>query len=140
MTEAAGALGGVWQAYFDGPSGYQVVVEDNGRVAYAYLLDSDQQIVSDVWLYNRCDTPVKPEWTDPDKLPFANPAGFVRLDGAIMPINRAEEVEIVWIQVSGVMAQIHIRNTLAGVLALDARPGWSVMAAKDGPLARMLLP
>ncbi|ABQ33968.1 MAG: hypothetical protein EKK32_21005 [Bradyrhizobiaceae bacterium] len=31
-----------------------IVVEDNGRVAYAYWLDAEGAIRGDVWLYNRC--------------------------------------------------------------------------------------
>lgn len=34
---------------------YSAVFEDDGEVAYGYLL-SDGQIISDVWLYNRDDT------------------------------------------------------------------------------------
>src|SRR5437879_1011930 len=34
-----------------------VLIEDNGRVGYAYLFDADGQICGDVWLYNRCSAP-----------------------------------------------------------------------------------
>ena len=36
----------------NGATGYSAVFEDDGKVAYAYLLD-DGRIVADVWLYNR---------------------------------------------------------------------------------------
>ena len=37
--------------YDEPDGGRSVVLEDDGRVAYAYLLEKDT-IVSDVWLYN----------------------------------------------------------------------------------------
>ena len=44
---------------------YSVVIEDDGRVAYAYLLHDDE-IVGDVWLYNHGPAPAEPEWRSPD--------------------------------------------------------------------------
>ena len=57
-------------------TGYSVIFDDDGRVAYAYLLAPDEHIVSDVWLYNRCESPLQPEWPDQEKIPFANPASY----------------------------------------------------------------
>src|SRR4030095_4225145 len=62
---------------FTSPCGaYRLTFEDDGKVAYAYLLWKDD-IVGDVWLYNRCPTPDIPEWTDRTRIPFANPREFV---------------------------------------------------------------
>ena len=51
-----------------------IVIEDDGRVGYAYFLDSRGDICGDVWLYNRCPAPDVPEWHDPSGAPFANPS------------------------------------------------------------------
>jgi hypothetical protein len=50
--------------------------EDDGKVAYAYL-KKDNEIVGDLWLYNRCKTPVKPEWKDKKNIPFANSKEYI---------------------------------------------------------------
>lgn len=75
-------------------SGYSVVLDDDGRVAYAYLLNKDGAIVSDVWLYNRCLPPSEPEWKNPEKMPFANPIGFVKAIQDFSPIQNISEVSV----------------------------------------------
>ncbi len=56
---------------------WAVVVEDDDRVVYAYLLRHNQ-IVGDVWLYNRVHAPHRSPWgqTDP-MMPFLNPVEYV---------------------------------------------------------------
>ena len=108
-------------------------------MAYAYLCDASQAIVADVWLYNRCAAPLEPEWQDRAKLPFANPIGFVDGDGPIAPIDNLSQVSVRWAHTDGdIEAHTYIRDVLAGVLLPGAAPGWSAMAAKDGPLAKVL--
>jgi hypothetical protein len=116
-----------------------VVIEDNGRVAYAYLLDHDKQICSDVWLYNRRPTPIEPEWHDREGAPYANPAPFVD-DREIFALPRSgDDFSVEWKREdSSYLARVHIRTTLAAVLADGHKPGWSVLAKKDGPLAKVL--
>ena len=57
-----------------------VVIEDDERVGYAYLIDSRGEICGDVWLYNRCPAPAEPEWNDPGNdpsdAPFAKSIGL----------------------------------------------------------------
>jgi hypothetical protein len=53
---------------------WQVIVEDDDRVAYAYLV-RDGRIVTDVWLYNRMPAPQRPPWHEPGPvMPFLNSA------------------------------------------------------------------
>ncbi len=61
----------------DERTGYSIIIEDDGKVAYAYLYDAEKRIVSDVWLYNRGENPATIDWSDRSKLPFQNPAGYV---------------------------------------------------------------
>ena len=75
-------------------TGYSAVFEDDGRVAYAYLLH-ENRIVSDVWLYNRIAAPPEPEWRDRSKAPFANPQGFAASD-PFPPVASEAEVVFAW--------------------------------------------
>lgn len=43
-----------------------LIIEDNGRVAYAYLL-KNEKIIGDVWLYNRCVSPKK-NWMEEGRI------------------------------------------------------------------------
>lgn len=121
-------------------TGYSVVFDDDGRVAYAYLLNEKEAIVGDVWLYNRCVSPSEPEWKDPEKMPFANPVGFVKDDINFSPVKDISEVEVQWESSSEgqVKANIFVSDELFAVLTEGAKPGWSLLAAKNGPLAKVL--
>jgi len=116
-----------------------VVIEDDGRVGYAYLLDRDKHICGDVWLYNRCPTPIEPEWHDREGAPYANPVPFVD-DREIFALPRsADDFSVEWKCKDGsYFAWVYIKATLAAILAGGHKPGWSVLVAKDGPLAKVL--
>ncbi|WP_105375094.1 hypothetical protein [Neorhizobium huautlense] len=122
----------------DPVSGSRVVFEDDGRVAYAYLLSSEGEITSDVWLYNRSPTPKKATWHDRKAAPFLNPAEFVRTDIAFALPEHPADIMVVWdvIEKPNVSLCIHIHEELVGILATGSKPGWSLLAANDGPLAR----
>jgi hypothetical protein len=126
--------------YSSAGSDYSVVVEDNGRVAYAYLLRGTV-VVGDVWLYNRGLAPREPEWTDRSRLPFANPSDFAD-ETPVDPIRSREDIGCEW-DFSDVAELEEVRVLLRGVLVArlkpGSKPGWSKMAIKDGPLARRLI-
>lgn len=119
---------------------HSVVIEDNGRVAYAYLLQGNE-IVGDVWLYNCTEAPDEPLWNDPNKAPYANPAGFAKAR-LISPAESGSDFEVKWSIVYGKLryADIHLRDKLLARLAPGSKPGWCVLALKDGPLAKVLRP
>lgn len=121
-------------------SGHRVVFEDNGRVAYGYLLDPDEKIIGDVWLYNRCETPREPEWDAPDLLPFANPAEYSKDHSGFRPVEDPSEVTVAWTPLDGgrMRAAISVRGSVFGILEDGCKPGCARMAAKDGPLAKVL--
>lgn len=56
---------------------YSLIIEDDGRVAYAYLL-LNEEIIGDLWLYNQEETPSFSDWSNPDNMPFLNSQQFVR--------------------------------------------------------------
>jgi hypothetical protein len=108
-----------------------VVLEDDGRVAYAYLLDGEA-VVSDVWLYNVAEAPEVVNWRDRAAMPFLNPKSHCKEERT--PRLRDEsDVRCVW-SLSGV--DVIIDGTLMAHLERDARPGWSKLAARPGPLAK----
>lgn len=118
---------------------FSAVFEDNGRVAYAYLIFNDE-IVSDVWLYNHGDTPAEPEWNDASKAPFKNPREFV-LETTIPPVTKASDIEFESKfdrrgDVSALVIFLH--GTKCAILKPGVKPGWSALASRDGPLAKPL--
>ena len=120
-------------------AGPSVVIEDNGRVGYAYFLSKSGAVVGDVWLYNRCKAPLSPEWIDRNKAPFANPVGFANEDNVFTLPESADELEIRWSNSTSVLrAGIYLRGLLIAELAEGLKPGFALAASKDGPLAMVL--
>lgn len=119
-------------------SGHSAVFEDDGRVAYAYLLDGDE-IVADVWLYNNAATPEEPEWRDPSAMPFLNPRGFASSE-QFTPAADESEVEFKWSRDAEgePVLRVFIRGDYHAMLVPGSKPGWCKLAARDGPLASVL--
>ncbi|WP_146186662.1 hypothetical protein [Pedobacter sp. HMWF019] len=117
---------------------YSVIIEDDGKVAYAYLL-KENNVIGDVWLYNQAQTPLIANWTDKKELPFLNSKEFIKQQ--IEPINDSYEIDLEW-SVSNDLAVdkvlIYIRKELIAKLTPGSMPGWSAVVVKDGPLARVL--
>jgi hypothetical protein len=110
-----------------------VVLEDDGRVAYAYLLEGGT-VVGDVWLYNILDSPGDVDWENPSLMPFLNPAIYCnseqapRLrDGSNLSCDWSPRGVEIWID------GIHVAR-----LEVGAKPGWSRSAIRSGPLAKPL--
>ena len=120
---------------FDEPeTSRAVVLEDDGRVAYAYLLDGGD-IISDVWLYNVNEAPDSVNWSDKSTMPFLNPKQFCDVDH-FPKLSKQSNVMCNWMQ-DGVI--IKIDNLVMAVLERDHRPGWSRLARLSNPLAQPLI-
>ena len=53
--------------------------------------------------------------------------------------NSSDDIVIEWANEGGVcLARIFIRKTLVAVVKRGAKPGWALMAKKNGPLAKVL--
>ena len=111
-----------------------VVVEEDERVCYAYFLDGGR-ITGDVWLNNVNETPATPEWTDPERAPFRNPAAYVH-DGAARPPADQAAIEVRW-RPDGA-AEIRLDGRVLGAVASGERPGRAALAARSGPAAGVL--
>jgi hypothetical protein len=135
----AGAVGFL-RNHKDPESGSSVHVVDDGRVCYAYFLSPDGQIVGDVWLYNRCEAPVDPEWTDRAKAPYANPHGYARNPPSFQLPQDETDIVVRWRrdEQGKKIADILARDVLIGRLHAGQKPGWARAARKDGPLAKVL--
>lgn len=127
------------QQFFNKNTSYSVVFDDDGRVGYVYLLTPCNEIVSDVWLYNRCATPLTPEWETGTEMPFANSEAYCISDTTLLPITDVSEITVSWDTQSTDkhMAKIFLRQVLIGCLVEGEKPGWSLLAKKNGPLARI---
>ena len=140
MTTAAGST-----TFFvtdrDSQSGASVVVEDDGRVCYAYFLSAAGEVLADVWLYNRCKAPAEPEWTDRERAPFANPSDFVLGAPDFELPETSTDIGFMWSrnERGEACATILSRGRVVGKLHAGSKPGWARAAAKDGPLAKVLL-
>jgi hypothetical protein len=122
---------------FDAPDhAHSVFVEDDGRVAYAYLRHGTE-IIGDIWLYNRCETPAEPEWADRSLLPFANPATYAHGNDK-GPVIHDDDVEVRWRLEEGLSALVRLHGLDWAVLRPGTKPGWCRLAKKNGPLAKRL--
>ena len=115
----------------------EVIVEDDDRVAYAYLV-RDGRIIADVWLYNRLPAPWRPPWNEPGgEMPFLNSVEYTDEDRSTRS-PAPEALDVVWPDPSQPDAEITIRidNQPVAWLAPGTKPGWSALVIRDGPLAR----
>ena len=117
---------------------FTLVFEDDAKVAYAYL-KQDGKIVGDVWLYNRCLTPETPEWTDRNKIPFANCKKYTDEEGVIKKGVEVQDILVDWeYKKLGPVAYIYIFDDLYGVVGVNDKPGYARYAKKNGPLAHVM--
>jgi hypothetical protein len=114
---------------------YAVTISDDGRVAYAYLTWYGDT-VSDVWLYNRAATPAG-AFLNTDEMPPLNPADYIKKDITITPISDASQVRCEWDESKDgdIEVAILLRDKFIAELIPGAKPGYSVLVVKDGPLA-----
>jgi hypothetical protein len=115
---------------------WSVIVEDDDTVAYAYLLDCGR-IVSDVWLYNHGPAPKIAPWRTGTEMPFPNPVEYL-INSDATPIPPPESVDVSWPadDLSVMEVTVRIAGEPVAWLAPDAKPGWSALVRRDGPVAR----
>jgi hypothetical protein len=119
--------------------GYTVFFEDNGRVAYAYLL-KNEEIISDVWLYNHGLPPSEPEWHSYENLPFVNPINFA-LNQEVAPAQSSNEILFKWNYIDKqqlISVEIYLREMLCGILEPGLKPGYARFAVRDSPIAKVM--
>jgi hypothetical protein len=134
-TKRALEMTGFTKEFSEEFSTSRLVIEDDGRVCYAYLA-SAEGITGDVWLYNRAPTPDEPEWSNRELAPFLNPVSLTRRDLPFSIPNSSEAFKVDWRKTkAGMAASIYIDGVLAGILAPGDKPGQSAAASADGPLA-----
>jgi hypothetical protein len=121
----------------DPRSNYGVVIDEDHKVAYAYLKEGERT-VGDVWLYNVRAAPETPEWDTPENAPFMNPRGFALAE---RPRSYPDaRYEFRWLRAGEAFegVEIVIDGVLIARLKPGSKPGWSRYARKDGPVAKRL--
>lgn len=120
----------LWFEAEDSP--FAVMVEADGRVIYAYLLE-DRRIVADVWLGNIDEPPSSLDhYKEPSEMPFLNAFAFCDTDETL---DLGGEFQCEW---RGNEARIRLSGELIAILQPGSKPGWSRLARRDGPLALRL--
>jgi hypothetical protein len=118
---------------------YSLAIEEDGRVAYAYLM-YEEDIIGDIWLYNQISTPIKVNWKNVDDMPFLNPEEYIKVN--IPPVVNEDEIRLQWVPNNNDNSikevDIYIRQKLIAKLSSGSTPGWSTVVIKDGPLAKVL--
>ena len=117
---------------------YSVVIEDDGRVAYAFLMEGEDSI-GDVWLYNQQEAPKDSNW-DKQQLPYLNPEEYLNKEVRVPPIKDKSEVYFEWnesLSDGSIEVSIYIRDKFIAQIITGSKPGWSTLVVKDGPLAQV---
>ena len=119
---------------------YSVIIEDDGRVCYAYLY-FNSNVIGDVWMYNQSPSPIKTEWIK-DQMPFLNPIEFTKEGITAKPITKTDEFKISCIFYDNTSSlkeiRLIVRDEHIATLRPGSKPGWSKYVKKDGPLALIL--
>ena len=130
------------QFFSENSDQFSVIIENDGRVCYAYLL-RDEQIVGDIWLFNQGQTPGQTDWSKREQLPFLNPEEYAKGPSDTITILTENDVHVQWVFADDAgdldQAKIYIRGALSAILKENSKPGWSSNAKKDGPLANVLI-
>ncbi|MES2702597.1 MAG: hypothetical protein V4649_08165 [Bacteroidota bacterium] len=102
-------------------------------------MDDNKNIISDIWLYNQSSTPLVTEWNE-SEMPFLNPAEFVANMAQPEPVRNASDISLDWNTRQNIFISVNIfiRSQLIAVLYPHAKPGWSTLVEKDGPLAKRI--
>ena len=121
--------------------GYEVAIHDNGRVAYAHLVDynDDEAIVSYAWLYNRCEAPEVPEWVSREENPpYAMPADFIENKIGFKLPTQGSLLGVSSVTADGLPPYfaIYLEKELLGLLDPKTHPGWARLVNRDSPIAR----
>ena len=117
---------------------YSVVIEDDGRVAYAYLMEGED-CIGDVWLYNQQEAPKDSNW-DKQQLPYLNPAEYLNKEVHVSPLKDKSEVYFECnesLSDGSIEVSIYIRDKFIAQIITGSKPGWSTLVIKDGPLAQV---
>jgi hypothetical protein len=119
-------------------SNYSLIIEDDGRVAYAYLMEYGD-IIGDVWLYNHQEANEASRLNN-QQMPWLNPTEYLKNEASIAPITNKNDVRCEWNESPNdglIEVSITLHDKFIAQIVSGSKPGWSVLVAKDGPLAQV---
>lgn len=123
-----------------GPTGHMIYVNRDTIAVYAYLVDTNEVIVGDVWLCNVEPTPSEYPWRTGQRPPFANPADFAaEWPGKRDFLTDPKPLSAIWTCADPVQVELYFEGLLIARLSEGEKPGSSILATRDGPLAKTLL-
>jgi len=115
---------------------YSVIIEDDGRVAYAYLMEGEDP-VGEVWLYNQQPAPTNSNWYE-QQPPYLNTEEYIDRSIRVSPLTNKNQLYVEWTESpdnGAVEIAIYIREKFIAQITSGSKPGWSTLVIKDGPLA-----
>jgi hypothetical protein len=115
---------------------YSVLIEDDSRVAYAYLMEGEDT-VGEVWLYNQQPAPTNSNWHE-QQPPYLNTEEYIDKSVRVFPLTDKSQLYVEWTESpdnGAVEVAIYIREKFIAQISSGSKPGWSTLVIKDGPLA-----
>jgi hypothetical protein len=118
---------------------YSVIIDEDHNTVYGYLM-REEEIVSDVWLYNVGDSPEFVDWENPELMPFPSPIGLSVPNSETIRIIDTSLIDVKWgySKSKKVKAFIYYNGSLFARLSEDDFPGESINALCDSRLANKL--
>ncbi|WP_417355452.1 hypothetical protein [Flavobacterium sp.] len=116
---------------------FSVIIDDDGSVAYAYLLEGNN-IISDLWLYNSGKTKYE-DWENISEkdLPLQNLDCYIITK--IKSITNDNDIDVEWyIEGNSVKVEIYIHNKLIGILNSTSKVGFNTLVSEDTPIAKKI--
>lgn len=119
-------------------SGYRLIVESENGSIVGYLLNSENEIVNDVWLLNTGETPKLAPWTTSNEPPFKNSLDFVDNEKHKKYLEYIPDFSVDWFNGNSNCCNIYVGPYLLAQMDETSKPGANVLVKKSGPLALRL--
>lgn len=120
----------------DGPNGASVIIDQDGGCCWAYYQDNERKIVGDCWLFNVAG--VDQSSDSSHSMQRKNPPRFAR-EADAQPPTLVHHLRVRWKSYGTLpRAVISCDDSVIAWVSSGSKPGGSVFASLDGPLARTL--
>lgn len=126
------------QFFWEDNPDYSVIIEDDTIVAYVYLM-LGEEIIGDVWLYNRITPPENYKWSR-ENLPLLLPPRLIKGKQILIDPPATTDFKLKWegneqSNLLEVQVTLHERKV---ILKPGELPGWSSEVLQDSRFAKAL--